>query len=553
MLRKLKVRDFALMDNLELSFCDGFTVLTGETGAGKSILIDAISYVMGTKFNREFIRSGKTKTSVEAEFDMTPSVLKILEREQIPVKSQLTLFRENSQTGKSLAAVNGQPVLVATMKEISPYLLDIHGQHNNQNLLDPDNHLDYLDEYGNIRSREQFLNYQNLYLKIKEKERKLTALTRNNEREKLMEFLAYQVDEIKKHHLDETEEEELIVKEKMLSHAQKIGEAISDAQSALSDDQLDSLNHAVRSLRSVEGVYSEAAGLAGIIEDAFFSLSEARRDLAGMAGEIYFDGNELDEINGRLFIYEAMQKKFGKTTADVLKELERMEEELYELTHAEELIAQLKTEMIQLKSQALEAGAELSVLRKSTAAELSAKINAELKFVGLAKADFSPFIQEGEAFTAVGTDQVHFYISTNTGEPKKPLEKIVSGGELSRIMLALKASFLDREGTPTVIFDEIDTGISGSIAQAVGEKMHHISEQTQVLCVTHLPQIASWSDHHLIAQKEEKAGRTFSKVEQASDDEKIMEIAKMLAGSKVTEAILANAKELILTINEKKN
>lgn len=553
MLRKLKVRDFALMDHLELSFEDGFTVLTGETGAGKSILIDAISYVMGTKFNREFIRSGKTKTSVEAIFDMPPTVRGILEREQIPAGSQLTLFRENSETGKSAAMVNGQPVLVSTVKEISPYLLDIHGQHNNQNLLDPDNHLAYLDEYGEVRTSDQFRTYHALFLKIREKEHKLSQLTRNNEREKLMDFLAYQVEEIKKHHLDEAEEEDLIAKEKMLSHAQKIGEALSDAQMALSDDQLDSLNHAVRSLRSVEGVYSEAADLAQIIEEAFYNLIEARRDLAGVADEVYFDGNELDEVNGRLFIYESMQKKYGQTTADVLGELVRMEEELYELTHAEELIAQLKGEIIGLKNEALEAGADLSVLRKSAASQLSAKINRELKFVGLAKADFMPMIQEGEAFTENGTDQVRFYISTNTGEPKKPLEKIVSGGELSRIMLALKASFIDREGTPTVIFDEIDTGISGSIAQAVGEKMHQISETTQVLCVTHLPQIASWSDHHLIARKEEHDGRTFSSVLHASAEDKVLEIAKMLAGAKVTEAILANARDLIETTDQRKS
>ncbi|NLB22063.1 MAG: DNA repair protein RecN [Clostridium sp.] len=553
MLRKLNVQDFALMDHLELSFTDGFTVLTGETGAGKSILIDAISYVMGTKFNREFIRSGETKTSVEAEFDMPTQVVEILEREQIPMKEHLILFRENSSTGKSIATVNGKAVLISTLKEISPYLLDIHGQHNNQNLLDSDNHLDYLDEYGDIRQSNEFSSYQDLYRKIREKERKLVSLTRNNEREKVMEFLEYQVQEIKKHHLNPEEEEELMAKEKMLSHAQKIGEALISAQKALSDEQLDSLEHAVRSLQSIEEVYSEAKDIAQIIEDSFFSLTEARRDLVAISGEVYFDSNELDDINGRLFIYEAMQKKYGKTTQDVLVELERMEEELYELSHAEDLIADLKNQIIALKSQALEAGAELSVLRKQAAAELSSKINAELKFVGLGKADFSPFIQEGEAFTEVGTDQVHFYISTNTGEPKKPLEKVVSGGELSRIMLALKAAFIDREGTPTVIFDEIDTGISGSIAQAVGEKMHHISEVTQVLCVTHLPQIASWSDHHLIAKKEEKKGRTFSQVIHASEDDKVMEIAKMLAGAKVTEAILANAKDLILTTNQRKS
>lgn len=552
MLRHLTVRDFALMDHLECSFQDGFTVLTGETGAGKSILIDAISYVMGTKFNREFIRSGKSKTSVEAEFDMTPGLEEMLSREQIPVRETLTLFRENSETGRSAAAINGHPVLVATVKQISPFLLDIHGQHNNQNLLDPENHLEYLDEYGRIRHSEEFGAYRDLYVTLKEKEQKLAVLTRNNERDKLMDFLSYQVEEIKKHGLSETEEEELRSKEKMLSHAQKIGEALKDAGQALSDEPLDALDHSIRSLRSVGEVFEEAGKLAQVIEDAFYNLVEARRDLTSIADEVYFDGNELDEINGRLYIYDAMRKKYGPTTQAVLEELSRMEDELYELTHAEELIAALKQEIHRLKGEALEAGSILSVLRKSAAVELSDRINRELKFVGLGKADFMPQILEGEAFTENGTDEVRFLISTNTGEPQKPLEKIVSGGELSRIMLALKASFIDREGTPTVIFDEIDTGISGSIAQAVGEKMHQISENTQVLCVTHLPQIAAWSDHHLVAQKAERGGRTYSQVSVATAEDKVLEIAKMLAGSELTSTILANAKELVETTEKRK-
>ncbi len=552
MLLKLKVHDFALMDELELSFEAGFTVLTGETGAGKSILIDAISYVMGTKFNREFIRSGKTRTSVEASFDLPAAVRPILEREGIPAGDTLTLFRENSETGRSAAAINGQPVLVGTVKEISPFLLDIHGQHNNQNLLDPDNHLGYLDEYGRIGASREYLAYQELYGRIRDREHKLAQLTRNNEREKLMDFLTFQVEEINRQHLSEAEEDELRAKEKMLSHAQKIGEALNGAVGALADEALDPLDHAIRALRAVEGVFPEAASPAQQIEDAFFNLLEARRDLTAITDEVYYDSNELDEINDRLHTYESLKKKYGATTAQVLAELTRMEEELYELTHAEELIDALKKEIAALKGKALEAGANLSVLRKQTAQELSERINAELKFVGLAKADFMPQILEGEAFTETGTDEVRFLISTNTGEPKKPLEKIVSGGELSRIMLALKASFIDREGTPTVIFDEIDTGISGAIAQAVGEKMYEIARATQVLCVTHLPQIAAWSDHHLIARKEEKKGRTFSRVDGATADEKILEIAKMLAGAEITEGIKANAQDLVTTTDQRK-
>lgn len=552
MLLKLEVTDFALMDRLELSFKDGFTVLTGETGAGKSILIDAISYVMGTKFNREFIRSGKTKTIVKAEFECPEKVQAILERETVPVKKTIELVRENTEAGKSFAWINGQSVLVTLLREISPYLLDIHGQHNNQNLLDPDNHLSYLDEYGSIRQSKEYLDYQVLYSSLREKEHKLSALTRNNEREKLMDFLTFQVDEIKKQKINVREEEELTEKEKMLSHAQRIGEALANAGNALSQEQLDQLSHAVRSLRSVEEVLSGAGTLAQVVEEAYFNLEEARRDLNGLSEEVYFDQNELDEINGRLYIYDTLKKKYGKTTEEILINLTKMEEELYELQNAEELIAALKSEIRALKTEALTLGSKLSALRQASARALAEKINGELKYVGLGKADFMPMILENQVFTELGTDEARFMISTNTGEPRKPLEKIVSGGELSRIMLALKASFIDREGTPTVIFDEIDTGISGSIAQAVGEKMYQIARKTQVLCVTHLPQIAAWSDHHFIAAKEVRKGRTYSKVSYATPDEKVMEIAKMLAGAKVTDPILANARDLIQTTAESK-
>lgn len=550
MLQTLKVSDFALMDKLELSFREGFTVLTGETGAGKSILIDAISYVMGTKFNREFIRSGKASTRVEAHFTSPGQVNAILEREGIPAGDVVVLARENTEAGKSSSWINGKPVLVGLLREISPFLLDIHGQHNNQNLLNPEHHLLYLDEYGAVQAAPEFKAYKATYDELKARERKLAQLTRNNEREKVMDYLTFQIQEIKKQDISPGEEEELLEKEKMLSHAQKIGEALATAQDALSEEQLSSLDHSVKALRSVEEVFSGAGELAGIIEEAYFNLEEARRDLASRADEIYYDPNELDEINARLFSYDALKKKYGRSTAEVLEELGRMEEELYELTHAEELITSLKAEIALLKGEALEKGGRLSMLRQDVARRLSEKINSELKFVGLGKADFMPVILENQSFAESGTDDVHFMISTNTGEPRKPLEKIVSGGELSRIMLALKAAFIDREGTPTVIFDEIDTGISGSIAQAVGQKMYQISHNTQVLCVTHLPQIAAWSDHHFIARKEVKKGRTYSEVTYADAEGKTLEIAKMLAGSKITEAILANARELIQTTGE---
>ncbi|PKK39234.1 DNA repair protein RecN [Clostridiaceae bacterium JG1575] len=545
MLKELSVTDFALMEELNLHFESGFTVLTGETGAGKSILIDAISYVLGTKFNREFIRTGAKKTSVRACFDPTGPVEEILRREGIPLGDEVVLARENHESGKSVASLNGQPVLVSLIREVGRHLLDLHGQHNNQRLLDPSAHGELLDAYGHILEHPAFLAYARAYETLMAQKARLDRLTRGSQREHLLDFLTFQTQEIQKQGLSCAEEETLRAKEKRLAHAQRIGEAVAQALLALSEESLQGIEGAGRSLRGIADVLPEASPIASAAESAFYTLEEARHDLARVQEDLYYDPQELDEVNARLYVYETLQKKYGATTEKVLAECQRMEEELYELTHAQALIEALTAEIQTLEKTARALGEALAEVRRDVAKTLGLAIEGELAYVGLKNSRFLPEVQTEEAFTPLGTDRVHFLISTNTGEPLKPLEKVVSGGELSRIMLAIKSVFLDKEGTPTVIFDEIDTGISGPIASAVGEKMVDISEGAQALCVTHLPQIAAWSDHHLIAHKAERKGRTFSFVQKATLEEKTAEIAKMLGGADLTENIVANAKDMM--------
>lgn len=554
MLSKLKIKNFALISEMELDFNNGFSVITGETGAGKSIFIDAVSYVMGTKFNREFIRTGEDKTSVEAIFDCPPGVTQYLMDEGLSLGngSQIIIQRENAVTGKAIAKINGELVPVNKVKEIYPLLLDIHGQHNNQNLLNPENHLAYLDSYANLSDSPEYRKYTRLYRELKNRELKLSGLTRNNEREKIIDFLAYQIKEIKDMRVSEEEEETLLEKEKMLSNSQKIADALNYAREALDDEGLSTIASAFKGMRGISEVLKPAGPLADIMEEAYYNLDETRMAIADLLEDIYFDQNELDDINSRLFAYGNLKKKYGGTVGEIQKKLSDMENELWELENAETLIKKLKHEMRGITGDLITEGEAIHSLRNQAAKDLSQKINRELKFIGLGKADFAPYVLKGESVLESGLDSVHFMISTNTGEPKKPLEKIVSGGELSRIMLAMKAAFLDKDHTPTVIFDEIDIGISGRIAAAVGQKMYSIASATQVLSVTHLPQITSWADNHYIASKWEADGRTYSRIRLADPDERIAEIAGMIGGANVTESSFINAAEMISNVNKLK-
>ena len=554
MLIQLNVKNFALIDHLELNFQNGFTILTGETGAGKSILIDSINFVLGEKFNKEFIRTGADSTFVEAIFTLEKGTEEILDSLGIPYEDTVILSRESFVSGRNNARINGKSVLVGVLKEIGRELLDIHGQHNNQNLLDNTRHMDYLDSFIDMYETDEFRAYTSEFMQLSELKNKLQKLLGSKDREKLMDYLKFQIDDIEKAKLTLDEEQELTEKFSMISHAEKISTGLVQTCELMGSEEgiLNHLSTSMHSLKSIEKYFEKLKGPIENLEGAYYTLQETFRELTDYKDSVYYDQDELNEINERLYTYSNYKKKYGEKVEDILAYYEKIRGEYEDLVNAEEFIIKVRKDIEDSRKNLKKIGALLHEKRIEGGRKLSEKINSELKFVGLEKAQFQVNVVGEEAIHALGTDEVNFLISTNTGEPMKPLEKIVSGGELSRIMLSMKVAFIDKDKTPSVIFDEIDTGISGRIAEAVGEKMYSLSHSFQVFCVTHLPQIAAFSDQHFVVSKHEDNKRTFTQVESADLRAKTVELAKMIGGSAISDPQMRSAEDIIAKTEEMK-
>ncbi|MDW8799573.1 DNA repair protein RecN [Clostridium sp. A1-XYC3] len=560
MLLQLNIRNFALIENLTISFENGFNVLSGETGSGKSILIDAVNYVLGSKFNKDLIRTGENKTFVEAIFSLENSkTYEMLKELDIEAEDLVIISRETFQTGKSITKVNGKSILLSALKTISGTLLDIHGQHENQNLLAPENHISYIDNYGENRIKSILENYREIYNKLNTVKNKIFELTgKDGEREKLIDFLKYQIDEINAANLKANEEEELEEKYKVLSNAERINKTLNVCYSALyngtdnSQSIYDSLGTVIKELSSLESSFPKVKDICNSLQDAYYNIEGSIEQIRSIKENIYYDENELEYINSRIYQINGFKKKYGKNVREILQYRDNIKNQYEELINSSEIIEELKREQNRLKDDLKVIGYELHKERSCIAENLEVKIKHELDFVGLEKSVFKILVDMEDKFNTNGMDKVQFTISTNPGEPLKSLEKVVSGGELSRIMLALKTVFVDKDQIPSVIFDEIDTGISGRIAQCVAEKMYSISKKHQVFCVTHLPQIACISDMHYWVSKEIKDEKTYTRVRKMNEEEKEYEIARMIGGSQVTKLTLEHAKELIKMADTKK-
>lgn len=560
MLLQLNIKNFALIEDLTISFEKGFNVLSGETGAGKSILIDAINYVLGSKFSKDLIRTGENKTFVEAIFSMeNPKTEEILKEQDIECDDLIIISRETFQSGKSIAKVNGKSILLSSLKSISSTLLDIHGQHENQNLLSNENHIHYVDYYGEDNIRRLLENYREKYYKLNEIEDKISQLLgKDGEKEKLIDFFKYQIDEINSANLKEGEEEELEEKYKILSNAEKINNTLNMCYNNLyTNDEgvlsiYDGLSMVIKEISSLEKNLPKVKEIKGSLEEAFYNIEGSIEQIRSIKENIYYDEKELEYINSRIYMINSYKKKYGNTIKDILNYRDKIKLQYEEMINSSEIVEKLKKDKAKIIEELKVQGEKLHKERCRIAESLEKKIKGELNFVGLEKSTFKINVDLEDKFTQNGLDKVQFSISTNPGEPLKPLEKVVSGGELSRIMLALKTVFVDKDKIPSVIFDEIDTGISGRIAQCVAEKMYTISKGHQVFCVTHLPQIACISDMHYWVSKEVKEDKTFTRVRQMSENEKEYEIARMIGGSEVTKLTLEHAKELINMANLKK-
>lgn len=552
MLIRLHVKNFALIDDLELTFDQGFTILTGETGAGKSILIDAISFVLGEKFNKEFIRTGSKSTQVEAVFKVETEGQDILKSLGIDYEETLIIEREGFDNGRSLARINGKTVLVGVLKDVGREILDIHGQHNNQNLLDSTQHKAYLDEYIGLSKDPTFLYYTQAFDKLKRLKDNLRTIEGHENREKVMDYLKFQIEDIEKANLKVDEEKTLKEKGSIMSHAEKITTAVGIAHELLGNEEeaLEKLSKAVSALKSIVNYYESIRAPLENMEAAYYTLEETLRELSDLQENLYFDQDELNEINQRLFVYGTYQKKYGKEVQDVLFFYDKIKKEYEELESAEERILAIKEEIQTVTKKVQALGQELMIKRQDGGERLAKKINEELKFVGLKKAQFKVHVEPSGRMEALGTDEVSYLMATNTGEPMKALEKIVSGGELSRIMLSMKVAFMDKDKTPSVIFDEIDTGISGRVAEAVGEKMYSLSHRFQVFCVTHLPQIAAFADTHLVVSKNEDHKRTYTRVANVNLEGSVHELAHMMGGSHISDLQVKSAEDLLKNIKD---
>lgn len=553
MLLELNILNFALIEKLNISFGKGLNILTGETGAGKSILIDAINYVLGSKFNRDLIRTGEEKTYVEAIFTIENSKTEdVLKKYDIEYEDIIIISRVAYSSGRSIAKVNGKSVLMAHVKELSKTLLDIHGQHENQNLLDPSMHRFYLDSFGDDNFNIYLNEYKNQYKELQNIKNKILEIEgKSKDRAKIIDYLKFQMDEIDKCELKIGEDEQLEKRFSIISNSEKINNILTNSYEILYNNSqgnrsiYDNLSVILKDFNSIEDDIEEIKEVKKDIEEIYYNIESIVGNIRDLMEQTNYDPFELENINKRLFKINNCKERYGSSIEDILKYREKISLQYDELLKSSEIIEDLKLKEDSITNNMKSQCNNIHKEREKIALELEKKVTDEFKFLGLEKAVFKIDIVDSNEFTENGFDKIQFLISTNPGEPLKPLDKVVSGGELSRIMLALKTVFADKDQVPSIIFDEIDSGISGGVAQRVGEKMYSISNNHQVFCVTHLPQIACISDEHYVVSKKIEKDKTFTKIKKVNKKDKEFEIAQMLGGEKVTELALENSKELI--------
>lgn len=562
MLLQLNIKNFALIESLTINFDKGLNILTGETGAGKSILIDAINYVLGAKSNKNFIRTGEDKTFVEAIFEVeNKETIKVLENMEIDFEDLIIISRETFKSGKSVIKVNNKSLLISDVKKISSTLINIHGQHENQQLLNPSTHIYYLDKFGNEKLTQALVKYNIDYKKLMDINKRIESIgAEDGEREKLIDFLKYQIEEINSARIKSGEDIELESRYSILTNAEKINNSLIYSYNILysSNDDFtsvyDLLNKVIRELRTIEKHMDKLQEVANSLEESYFNIEQNISDIRDMQESMIYDKDELEAVNSRIFLIDSLKRKYGKTIEEILNYKDKITNQYDEMINSSKIVEELIDERSKIVDKMKKESEEIHNIRCEIAKTLEHKIKKELDYIGLEKSIIKIEINYKEEFYGNGCDKVQILISTNPGEPLKPLDKVVSGGELSRIMLSLKAVFVDKDDIPSVIFDEIDTGISGRIAQRVGEKMYLISHVHQVFCVTHLPQIASMSDSHFIVSKEVKNEKTYTNIMKTNKLEKEYEIARMIGGSKITDLTLENSKEMIkLALERKKN
>lgn len=549
MLELLHIENIAIIEAADIEFAPGFNALTGETGAGKSIVIDSLSAVLGQRTSRELIRTGAEKAFVSAAFSgMAPELTEELGI-QPEADGTLLLQREIQTDGKNVCRINGRPVTVSQLRALGTRLLNIHGQHDGQQLLDEEQHIVYLDSFGRVKSLA--ITYAEKYKDFTDIRRQISALQMDEaEKARRVDTLQYQIEELRRAKLTPGEEEELTARRGMLRNAEKFLDAVAGADYALNGD--DSGGGALSALRQAQ----DALGGVRHLDDAFGQLyerlGEAYSEVYDIAatvedkrGELDVSPGELDRVESRMDLLYRLKKKYGATVEDMLDYQARCEAELAQIEDAGDTLARLEQALSKAEKEARQAAQALSDARKAAADRLTAQILTELQQLDMGKIRFAVDFAE-KPLDSDGMDTVRFLMSANVGEELRPIHKIASGGELARIMLAMKNVLSEQDHVGTMVFDEVDTGVSGRAAQKVAGKMARISRRKQVLCVTHLPQLAAMADTHFSVEKGERGGRTYTEVRRLDREQRRQELARLTGGSHVSQTMLDGAEELLV-------
>ncbi|MCD7033215.1 DNA repair protein RecN [Metabacillus sp. GX 13764] len=573
MLAELTIKNFAIIESISISFEKGLTVLTGETGAGKSIIIDAIHLLAGGRGSSEFVRYGEDRAELEGLFllddDNHPCYEKCREFGIDASDGMMVLRRDISSSGKSVCRVNGKLVTIAILREVGRTLIDIHGQHDNQELMQEENHLHLLDQYGGSKTASAHTAYIEIYGKYAELKRKIRGLSENDQEiAHRLDLIQFQLQEIEGAELEPMEDEKLQEERREISNYEKIFEALQNAYNALSGEQkgLDWISHGMGSLEGVAEINGSLKEMASTVSNSYYMLEDLSYQLRNELDALEFDPERLNFIEGRLNEINHLKRKYGQSVDEILSYASKIQDEIDTLQNRDSHVNNLQKELRSLEQDmVLEAG-NLTNVRQQSAKKLKSEIQRELKELYMDKTVFDvqfgrrpgsaddPEINGKPAkFQSDGADSVEFYLSTNPGEPLKPLSKTASGGELSRIMLAMKSIFSKHQGVTSIIFDEVDTGVSGRVAQSIAEKIYRVSIGSQVLCITHLPQVAAMADTHLFISKVTSKGRTKTSVKPLKEEEKIKEIGRMIAGVEVTNLTKEHAKELLSLAHAAKN
>ena len=552
MITELSIKNFAIIDDISISFQEGLTVLTGETGAGKSIIIDAVQLLTGSRASVDYVRHGAKKAEISGLFTMietNENVLNKCNKYGIDMEEDtLVLERTITDKGKSICRINGKIVTLSILREIGQTLVNIHSQHDTVHLMDTSGHISLLDQY-NVKQitplkeeysklYEQYTSLQNQYQSLSENEQEIAHR---------IDLLTFQLEELEDAQLQPGEDERLLEERNHLHHFEKIYQTLHETYNALYGEQkglewVDISQNTLQQIKEVDDTFEKEAEQ---LTNLYYQLEEIAFTLRNRIDSLEYDEARLNEIEARLDEISRLKKKYGATVNEMLTYKEDIQAELEKLQNKDLHMEQLEKQLAEVEQKAFEQAKQLTALRKSTAKNLELEIHEELKDLYLKNATFKVHFEDSKTLNIDGTDTVTFLISTNAGEPLKELAKVASGGELSRIMLALKKIFAKHDQIGTVIFDEIDTGVSGRVAQSIAEKMYQISTSTQVLCITHLPQVAAMSDQHLLIEKNTINNRTSTSIKDLNEKEKIHELGRMMTGATLTETAIEHSEQLL--------